>query len=419
MSHHDDTAAFRARFDALAAIGRDPATGGCNRLAWTAADAQAGAWFAEQAAGLGLHVERDANGNRWAWWLPDGVSGPDAVPERSAVATGSHLDTVRDGGAFDGALGVVTAFGALASLQAEGARPRRPVAVVAWADEEGARYGTPCLGSKLAAGMLDPVEVAERTDADGVALADAIADAGLDPDRLGPDPDRLARLAAYLELHVEQGRGLVFADAPVGVGTGVWPHGRWRLTAHGETNHAGTTRMADRRDPMHVLAELIAAAREEAVARDALATVGRVRVHPNGPNAVPGRVTAWLDARGADADTVRSTVEAVGDRAEVAAQHTATSVEVTAEAWSQGVAFDAELHRTLARATAAVTGRKAPELATAAGHDAAILAPQVPAGMLYVRNPTGVSHSPAEHAEVADCVTGQRALAAALGDLAT
>lgn len=419
MTDHDELAALQARFDALAAIGRDAVTGGCERLAWTDADAEAGAWFATQATALGLTVERDANGNRWAWWLPDGLGAPGAAGPGAAVATGSHLDTVRDGGAFDGALGVVTAFGAVEALQAEGARPQRPVAVVAWADEEGARYGTPCLGSKLATGALDPATVVDRTDADGIRLADAVARAGLDPQRLGPDPERLGRLGAFLELHVEQGRGLVFDDAPVGVGSEVWPHGRWRLAAHGEPNHAGTTRMADRRDPMHVLAELIVAAREEAIARDALATVGRVRVHPNGPNAVPGLVTAWLDARGADGATVQATVEAITERARAAAAHADVTVERADESWSQGVAFDADLRALLARATATVTGTAPPALPTAAGHDAAVLAPSVPSAMLHVRNPTGISHSPEEHAALADCLVGQRALTAALRELAT
>src|SRR5439155_5798008 len=151
---------------------------------------------------------------------------------------------------YDGPLGVVSAFAAVDELRARGVAPAKPVAVVAFADEEGARFGVACLGSRLLTGTIEPAGALALADADGVTLAEAMHAAGADPAAAGPDEDLLGRVGAFVELHVEQGRGLVELGAPVGVATGIWPHGRWRYRFTGEANHAGTTRLADRRDPM-------------------------------------------------------------------------------------------------------------------------------------------------------------------------
>jgi beta-ureidopropionase / N-carbamoyl-L-amino-acid hydrolase len=291
------------------------------------------------------------------------------------------------------------------------------VAVVAFADEEGGRFNLPTFGSRLLAGQLDPGEVLDRRDADGVRLADALAAAGLDPRRLGPDPDRLANLTALVELHVEQGRALADRGAALAVASGIWPHGRWRLTANGEPNHAGTTRMADRHDPAAVLAVAIDQAREQAVATGAVATVGRILVEPNGTNSIPARVTAWLDARAPDDAALDGLVGGWWAAVGAAAGEHGVAVELGVESRTPAVTFDPALRHRL-RDGLAAHGLDAVELPTAAGHDAGTLAAAVPTGMLFVRNPTGVSHSPAEHAEEADCLTGVLALAAVLEDLA-
>jgi N-carbamoyl-L-amino-acid hydrolase len=391
-------------FDGLAAIGRDP-RGGWSRFAWTPEDAAARAWFTAEAARRDLTVEQDAAGNLWAWW----GSGP------RAVVTGSHLDTVPNGGAYDGALGVVAGFLAVDELRSRDIAPTAPIAVVAWADEEGARFNLPTFGSRVLSGQLRLDDVADRRDADGARLADVLTASGLAG--AGADADLLARVAAFVELHVEQGRGLADLDAPVAVGTGIWPHGRWRLDLAGEANHAGTTRMADRRDPAAVLAALIDSAREQAIAYDAVATVGRVVVDPNGTNAVPGSVTAWLDARAPDHTTLEQLVQAVETEVTDAGAAHGVDVTVAQESFSAAVGFDADLS---ARVGAAVESLGLPlvRLPTAAGHDAGTLADVVPTAMLFVRNPDGVSHSPRESASDDDCVTGARALAAALEALA-
>ena len=142
-----------------------------------------------------------------------------------------------------------------------GSRPARPIGIASFADEEGARFGIACAGSRLLTGQLDPDRARALRDTDGVTLAEAMAEAGHDPAHLGPDPETLRRIGTFVELHVEQGRALVDLGHPVGVGSAIWPHGRWRLDLEGEANHAGTTRLEDRRDPMLGLAAAVLAAR--------------------------------------------------------------------------------------------------------------------------------------------------------------
>ena len=321
--------ATRARFEAMSAdlhpVGRSPATSGYTRFAWSGADLTCREWFAAEAARRALDITVDRNGNQWAWW-----GDPDAG---DAVVTGSHLDSVPDGGAFDGPLGVVSGFAALDLLRDRGVRPVRPFAVVSFADEEGARFGVPCAGSRLMTGGLDPDRARSLTDADGTTMAEAVSAAGHDPSHLGRDDETLGRIGTFVELHVE-GRALVDLDAAVGVASSIRAHGRWRLDLHGEANHAGTTRLADRDDPMLRLAAAVLAARESAEQRAAVATIGKVHVLPGGTNAIPSLVRAWLDARGGDEQSVRRVVAAVGE---------AAWAEPVEESWSPEVAFGLSL----------------------------------------------------------------------------
>ncbi|GLU49414.1 allantoate amidohydrolase [Nocardiopsis ansamitocini] len=390
----------------LAPLGRHRSTGGYRRYSWTGADTQVRDWFGAAATARGLSVETDRNGNLWAWW---GRPGP------GAVVTGSHLDSVPDGGAFDGPLGVVSALAAVDELQRRGLRPAVPLAVTVFVEEEGARFGVPCLGSRLITGAIAPDRARELTDADGVTWAAAMTDAGLDSDRIGPDPDRLAQIAVFVELHVEQGRALVHQDAPVGVASSIWPHGRWRLDFSGQADHAGTTLLADRNDPMLPFAETVLAARSAARAHDAVATIGKVHVAPNGTNAIPSRVRAWLDARAPDEAALRAVVAGVDAAARDASAAHGVALSSYQESFSPVVDFSTALRDRLA---ALVGGdRPVPILPTGAGHDAGVLATAVPTAMLFVRNPTGVSHAPEEHADAADCHAGVAALADTLAEL--
>ncbi len=394
----------------LLPVGRSSASGGYRRYAWTGADADCRAWFREQAEARGLTYEVDRNGNQWAW-LGDPAAG-------NAVVTGSHLDSVPDGGAFDGPLGVVSAFAALDELRGRGARLTRPLGIVNFGDEEGARFGLACAGSRLTAGALTVEQAHRLTDGDGITLPRAMEAAGYDPDAIGPDPERLARIGAFVELHVEQGRALDLSGDRIGIASAIWPHGRWRFDFRGEANHAGTTRLADRHDPMPPYAETVLAARREAELAGAVATFGKLAVEPNGVNAIPSLVRAWLDSRAADQESLDTVVGGVEKAARAYAAAHGVGLDVVRESFTPVVEFDHTLRDELARILGTETELKVPVLGTGAGHDAGILSGSVPTAMLFVRNPTGVSHSPAEYAAEDDCVAGVTALADVLEGLA-
>ncbi len=415
---------LRALWEALLPIGRDPGTCGYRRFSWTAADLSCRDWFMTAAAAGGLAAEQDRDGNLWAWWdtaSETGRAGADriegAASRAGAVVAGGHLDSVPDGGAFDGPLGVVSAFAAVDALRGRGFTPARPVAVAAFTEEEGARFGVACLGSRLLTGAITTEAARGLRDADGVSLAEAMAAAGADPDLLGPDDKLPDRLAAFVELHIEQGRQLVDLDAVIGIGSGIWPHGRWCFDFAGRADHAGTTALPDRRDPMLPFAVTAVAARQVARRHRALATFGKVSVLPGGVNAIPSAVRAWLDARAPDEDGLRSVVDGITETAErVAADHGVTVVTVP-ESFSPPVEFDPASRARLSGALAK-SGIKAPVLRTGPGHDAGVLAARIPTAMLFVRNPSGVSHAPQENVAWPDREIGVAALAAAIEELA-
>lgn len=395
---------FEEMWAELLPIGRDETSGGYHRFAWTPPELECRAWFRDEARRRGLAVEDDANGNMFAWWFPEGGRRHDAV------LTGSHLDSVPGGGAFDGPLGIVSAFAAIDLLRARGVRPERPVGIAAFAEEEGARFGVACLGSRLLSGAIDPARARALTDGGGHTLAEVMHNAGLDPGAIGSDDDLLGRVACYVELHVEQGRAL---EQPVGVAGSIVPHGRWRFGFAGEGNHAGTTALGDRRDPMLPFARMVIAAREAAERNGTVATVGKVAVVPGGVNAIASSVTAWLDARGPADDAVRRTVKEIDEAARVAARPHRVCVEFAEESYTEIVDFNLALRDRINKTLGGV-----PVLPTGAGHDAGVLSARLPTAMLFVRNPTGVSHAPAEFAEPADCLAGVEALTAVLDDLA-
>ncbi|MFE7507735.1 allantoate amidohydrolase [Promicromonospora sp. NPDC057488] len=451
-----------ALLDAIADVGR-AASGGYERFAWTAHDLTLREWFAAEAAARGLDVVLDRAGNQWAWWGDPDADGP-------GVVTGSHLDSVPGGGAFDGPLGVAGAFAALDALRASGVVPVRPLGIVNFSDEEGARFGLACLGSRAVTGTVPADRLLALRDGAGDSLAEVLgavsgaAFRGVPLEHYGRDPETLARIGVFVELHVEQGRYLADLPddeaAPVAVGAAIWPHGRWRVDLTGEANHAGTTPLAHRHDPMLDLARLITDVRAAAEHAGALATLAKVQVEPNGVNAIPSRVRAWIDARAETEHAVRSVIGAPSGGRLGGGQLSGgpSSVGVVGasglrdrpglrstpelagglsggpagggglggwrpveESWTPATVFDPALAARLADVVGRPgSGLPAPVIGTGAGHDAGILAAAgVPTAMLFVRNPTGVSHSPAEYADPADCDAGVRALTAVLADLLT
>lgn len=406
----------------LTDIGRAP-SGGYRRFAWTREDAQLRAWFARTAKHLGLAVSEDRAGNQWAWWevassqaespshgtpLSPDMEGVRPNTPPPGLVIGSHLDSVPDGGAFDGPLGVVSAFAAVAALKEAGFVPAVPIGVVNFSDEEGARFGIACLGSRVLTGVVGADRALALTDDRGVTLHEAIRATGRHPDDFGPDSDALARVGAYLELHIEQGRHLVDVGQPLAVADEIWPHGRWRIDLPGRADHAGTTRMGDRSDALVGFAAVVLEARWAAAQHDAVATIGKLRVIPGGVNAIPSHVTGWLDARAPDEAKVTAMVHRVTNRvAELGGT-------ITLESWTPPTPFDPGLRDRLAALL------DAPVIGTGAGHDAGILANAgIPAAMIFVRNPTGTSHSPEEAATQQDCLRGVAALTQAIRVLAS
>ncbi len=385
-------------------VGRDARRGGYSRPVYSTAELDLRAWFETEAQRRGLDVETDRNGILWAWW---------GQPQDGALVTGSHLDSVPGGGAFDGPLGVASALAAIDVLRGRDVQPRRSLALAVFPEEEGSRFGVACLGSRLLTGTIDADKARNLRDADGTTFADAVRANGLDPDRLGRDEQALSRIGDFVELHVEQGRGLGDGGPAVAVGGSVLGHGRWRLSISGQGNHAGTTAMADRADPMVAAAHIVLAVQQAAAGLEgARATVGRIEPVPGGTNVIASRVDLWLDARHPQDSATLGLVETIHGKAQKIAALEGCTVSLSRESWTGTTEFDAGLRRSLELSLPGT-----PVLPTGAGHDAGILAAHVPAGMLFVRNPTGISHSPEEHVESDDAEAGAVALADVLQDL--
>ncbi len=399
---------FERMWSDLLPVGRSASSGGYFRQPFTTPEVELRAWFGEQCEARGLRIETDDFGNVVGWWdapvVEDGVLRPSRDP---AVLTGSHLDSVLDGGAYDGPLGVVSALAAVDLMRSRGVVPARPIGVSVFVEEEGSRFGLACLGSRLATGSISWDSARTLRDREGVALGDVVG---------GGSSTLLSSVGTFVELHVEQGRDLVDRGEAVGVASEIWPHGRYRFDFTGSANHAGTTRMEDRVDPMLTYAFTALGANKQARLAGQRATFGRVSVEPNGTNAVPSRVTAWLDARCSTDEGLASLVEAIAAQASDRAGRDGTTLVVTAESVSGSVAFDPALAADVA---ADHEGGDWPVIPTQAGHDAGILSDAgIPTAMLFVRNPTGVSHSPEETASMADCLVGVSALADTLERLA-
>ena len=388
-----------ARLAGLEPIGLGP--DGTTRLAWTPEAAAARAWFERQARDVGLCAQADEAGNLWA--VPDAPS--------PWWGLGSHLDSVRSGGRYDGALGVAAAFEVAARAVA-------PVAVISFADEEGARFNTPTFGSRALVGRLDVEDALARVDDDGVTLAAALANAGVDPAALAEAPRRLELLRGFLELHIDQSRDLAAAGAAAGAVGSLASRMRVEAELTGRADHAGTTRRHERRDALAAAARLIVRADELAGENpDFLVTATRMRVEPGGLTTVPAHVLVWLDARTPEAGALEHWRQGLEVAAGDLQAASGVQVALRTAASSAGVRFDARVRAALAAACASL-GSVAPELVCFAGHDAGVIAERLPAGMVFVRNETGVSHAPQEHVTLEDAAVAAHALLCAVEELA-
>ncbi len=374
---------------------------GVYRLAWTPEDAATRAWFERHAELAGLEVMRDPAGNLWAC--------PDATPPWPAV--GSHLDSVRGGGRFDGPLGLACAFAVAEASEV-------PVAVISFADEEGARFNTPTFGSKALAGRLDLPLVLERRDEHGIALGEAMRDAGVDPAGIGEATGWLDWVSAFFEVHIDQCRAVDEAGVPVSIVSALAARRRLEATIRGRADHAGTTPPSERRDALAAAARLLVAADEAADEGDPRVTTARMLIEPNAATTIAGRVRAWIDARSAQEERIDAWQAELEGRATVLAEGSRTEIELAVASRSPARGFDVSLRRALAEAAEAIAGGAVPEHVCFAGHDAGVLAERVPAAMVLVRNPSGVSHSPAESVDLADAAVAADIVARAVGGLA-
>jgi allantoate deiminase len=390
-----------------ATIGAAP-NGGLARFAWTPELAEVTEWVAQELERLGLDTEIDAAGNLLGRW---------PAPEGKAVMAASHLDTVPSGGPLDGALGVLGAVEAVRILRREGFEPARPIWIGAFMDEEGARFGTALFGSRAFVGE-DLAEALEVRDRQGVSVREAMIAQGHDPERLG-EAAQVDALSAYLELHIEQGPVLHTKQLRLGIVTSITGILGYRVTLGGEANHAGTTPIDLRRDALVGAARVIVALREEARTDPQLrATVGDIRVVPGATNVIPGRCEFVVDLRPAVADTFERAPSWLESTIERIAAEEGLEATIRRDYAAPPVPMDPHVTDQI-RAAAREEQVDALELFSGAGHDAMLVARQVPSGMIFVPSRGGISHSPEEWTDPADCELGARVLAGALRRLAS
>ena len=389
------------RCDALAQCSEEP--GRITRRFATPALAQANALVAGWMRAAGMEPRQDAIGNLVGRYQAERPGAP-------TLLIGSHLDSVRDAGRYDGPLGVLAGLACIEQLHDQGVRLPFAIELYGFADEEGVRYHSTYLGSRAAAGTFAASELA-RVDADGIAMADAIRAAGGDPRALAAAARTRGELLGYVELHIEQGPVLEALGLPVGVVTAIAGQSRVAIEFGGMAGHAGTVPMALRQDALCAAAEFVLAAEALAHATDQLvATVGQLSVQPGASNVIPGAARLALDVRHHD-DTVRTqAVAALHTRAEQIGAARRVSLSWQAVQASNAVQCDARLAGLLGQAIEA-QGYPAQALPSGAGHDAVAIAAITPVAMLFVRCKGGISHHPDESVTTADVAVGLGVLA--------
>ncbi|MDO8213292.1 Zn-dependent hydrolase [Conexibacter sp. CPCC 206217] len=383
--------------------------GGISRFAWTDELAQAYAWVAGELEALGLVAGVDQAGNLIARWEVDGG-------DEGAVMAASHLDTVPNGGRFDGVLGVLGALEAVRILRRRGFEPARPIWIGSFMDEEGTRFGAALFGSRAFAGHDVSASLA-ATDAEGVTVSEAIAARGMDPARVG-EAFVAPSLSAYLELHVEQGPVLDSAGERLGIVESITGVLGFHVIVRGEANHAGATPTDARRDALVGASKMVLALRERAREHSELrATVGRISTSPGAITVVPGECRFTVDLRPSQPEVVAPTIAWLRAMvAEVAASE-GLEAEVVSDYELAPTMMDPRVVAALA-AAAADEGVEPVRMWSGAGHDAMVIAPHAPTGMVFVPSVGGISHSPHEWTETADCELGARVLAGAIERLA-
>ena len=389
---------LRASLESLGRFGLNP-QGGVTRVAWTQADAEARRFVMEKlmpAAGLKGRV--DAAGSIFGR-----REGREKLP---VILFGSHIDTVPEGGIFDGALGSLAAIEVLHTLAERRIETRHPLECVIWSNEEGTHYGRGLFGSRAVLGEFEPGELEEK-DEQGVLIRDAVASIGGDLDRIREAVRKPGEIAAYLELHIEQGGVLDAAGISIGVVEGIVGIVRYQATVTGQANHAGTTPMPDRRDALVAAAQLVTAVREETMREPGrqVGTVGKLSVHPDVPNIIPGRVDLVIELRDLSMATLEGVYRRIEARARQIERASGTRITMVPTS-SHQPALCAPRVRDLIAREAQAAGLKTFSLPSGAGHDAQMIARIAPMGMLFVPSAGGISHSPKELTRWEDAAAG-------------
>jgi allantoate deiminase len=334
---------------------------------------------------LGMVVHTDAAGNLRGLWQPAGAPG-------KRLILGSHIDTVPNAGAFDGVLGVTLAI-ELVEI-AQDLKLRLPIEVIAFSEEEGVRFGVPFIGSRAAAGRFDSA-LLNLKDSSGVSLEKAIRDFGLDPDKIS-DAALESDTLGFVEIHIEQGPVLEAEGLPVAAVTTIVGQTRLTLEFRGHANHSGTTPMHLRRDALAGAADLIFAVESLALKTEGLiATVGKIDVEPNAANVIAGVARVSLDVRHADDASRKTAVESLFTQAQAIASRRGLTLQTARQMDQSAAPMDQRLTAFLATAIEAA-GLPAKQMPSGAGHDAMVMAARMPAAMLFLRSPGGISHHPDE-----------------------
>jgi allantoate deiminase len=367
---------------------------GAQRLCWTEVWREARAMLTDLLGDIGMQPEGDAAGNLWA--VLEGEREP-------ALLVGSHVDSVPDGGWLDGALGVMAAVGVLRAWAGSGRRPPRSLALVDWADEEGARFGRSLFGSSAFSGTLDPERVRGLRDAEGISILDALAENGVSlEDALGATSGQ-GRVAAYLELHIEQGPVLEAEGVQAAAVSGCAGVERHRFRFRGQASHAGTTPMDRRRDAGLAAAEVALRVEDVGAQHAGMATTGSIVLSPGIPTVVAGESELLVDLRHPDAGELAAMLADARAAAEEAASRRGCEFEAE-HVWSiEPIPFDAELV-TMARDACREAAGSDRVLASGALHDAAEVARIAPAAMVFCPSIAGISHAREEDTAEADLI---------------
>jgi allantoate deiminase len=385
--------------------------GGVTRLSFTEEERAAKDLVSSYMEEAGLSVYEDAVGN-----LFGRREGRD--PSSPTVLVGSHVDSVYNGGNFDGPLGVLAGIEVLQTMEERGIETEHPIEVVAFTDEEGARFSLGMIGSRALAGKLSAEDLETYEDTEGVSVAEAMRAYGLDPQKLGDAARPEGSIKAYVELHIEQGRVLESEDLPVGVVTGIAGVVWLRFILDGETGHAGATPMNHRRDSLAAAAEIMVLIEADAASTGtSVATVGQLDLEPGGINIIPGKVRFSLDLRDID-EGVRDGVEGrIMERAEEICRRRGVELEVETLQRVAPAPCSELVRSTFERACERV-GIRPFALPSGAGHDGMQLTDLCPMGMIFVRSRDGISHNPEEWSSHEDCAAGAEVLYHTVLDLA-